>query len=173
MDSRKYEFHWDIIGDLKEGRPNLGENVNIVLYRLLQYTFRDIAERRYGTEACDSLFYDAGNLAGSFFYDQFLEKFKDLPLNDFVAELQRILKELGVGILRVEKTDPAAGHFVLTVSEDLDCSGLPDMGIEVCNYDEGFIAGVFTKFTGQEFTAKEIDCWCSGDRTCRFEVKRV
>jgi predicted hydrocarbon binding protein len=47
------------------------------------------------------------------------------------------------------------------------------LGIEVCNYDEGFIAGIFYKFTGQEFTAKEIDCWCSGDRTCRFEVKRV
>jgi predicted hydrocarbon binding protein len=119
------------------------------------------------------LFYDAGRLAASFFFDQFLTKFKDLPLNDFVAELHRILKELGVGILHVEQADPTAGKFVLTVSEDLDCSGLPDLGIEVCNYDEGFIAGIFYKFTGQEFTAKEIDCWCSGDRTCRFEVKRV
>jgi len=172
MSDRKYEFSWDIIGDLDAGRPNLGANVNIVLYRLLQYTFRDIAERRYGTVDCDSLFYDAGRLAGTFFFDQFMAAFKELPLNSFVAELQRVLKELGVGILRVEKADPENGFFVLTVSEDLDCSGLPDMGLEVCNYDEGFIAGIFYKYTGQEFTAKEIDCWCSGDRTCRFEVKR-
>ena len=172
MESRKYEFKWDIIGDINEGRPNLGPNVNITLYRLLQYTFRDVAERRFGSEVCDSLFYDAGKLAGMFFFDQFLEPFKELPLNGFVAELQRIVKELGIGILRVERANPEDGIFVLTVSEDLDCSGLPDMGIEVCNYDEGFIAGIFNKYTTQEFSAKEIDCWASGDRTCRFEVKR-
>ena len=173
MSSRKYEFSWDIIGDLNAGRPNLGENVNITLYRLMQYTFRDVAERRLGTEDCDSLFYEAGKLAGVFFFDHYMKPYKDLPLNGFIAELQRCTKELGIGVLRVEKADPEAGRFILTVSEDLDCSGLPDLGIEVCTYDEGFIAGIFYKFTGQEFTAKEIDCWCSGDRTCRFEVKRV
>ena len=171
MSERRYEFNWDIIGDVDEGRPHLGPNVNIVLYRLLQYTFRDVAEKRLGSEACDELFYDAGKLAGVFFFDQFMADYKDLPLNGFVAELQRVLKELGVGILRVEKADPDAGQFTLTVSEDLDCSGLPDVGLEVCNYDEGFIAGIFYKFTGQEFAVKEIDCWASGDRTCRFEVK--
>jgi len=173
MESRKYEFKWDIIGDLTEGRPNLGPNVNIVLYRLMQYTFRDVAERRFGTEACDSLFYESGKLAGTAFFDQFLTPYKDLPLNGFVAELQRITKELGIGIIRIEKADPDTGNFVLAVYEDLDCSGLPDIGIEVCNYDEGFIAAIFNKYTGQEFTAKEVDCWCSGDRTCRFEVKRI
>ncbi|MDR0870163.1 MAG: 4-vinyl reductase, partial [Planctomycetaceae bacterium] len=99
--------------------------------------------------------------------------YKDLPLNGFIGELQRVLKELGIGILRVEKADPDKGEFVLTVSEDLDCSGLPDIGIEVCTYDEGFIAGIFLKYTGKEFKAKEIDCWCTGDRTCRFKVNQI
>lgn len=173
MTARQYEFNWDIIGDLQEGRPNLGENVNIVLYRLMQYTFRDVAEQRLGTEECDQLFYDAGKLAGSFFFDNYMAKFKDLPLNGFVAELQRVMKELGIGILRVEKADEDAGHFILTVAEDLDCSGLPDIGFEVCNYDEGFIAGIFYKYTGHEFNAREVDCWASGDRTCRFEVNKI
>lgn len=172
MDSRQYEFSWDIIGDIQEGRPNLGDQVNIVLYRLMQYTFRDAVEQKYGTEAADAVFYDAGKLAGSFFFEQYMKEFKDLPLNNFVAELQRVMKELGIGILRVEKADAEKGHFVLTVSEDLDCSGLPDLGLEVCTYDEGFIAGIFYKYTGTEFDAKEIDCWCSGDRTCRFDVTK-
>lgn len=173
MTDRQYEFNWDLIGDLKEGRPNLGENVNIVLYRLMQYTFRDVAEAQLGTEACDKLFYDAGKLAGGFFFDQFLTKHKDLPFNGFVSELQRMMKELGIGILRVEKADETAGQFILTVAEDLDCSGLPDIGLEVCNYDEGFIAGIFYKYTGIEFNAREVDCWASGDRTCRFEVTKI
>ena len=173
MSSRAYEFRWDIIGNLEEGRPNLGDQVNLTLYRLLQYTFRDVTEQRFGTEVCDALFYDAGHLAGKFFFEQFMKEFKDLPPNAFFAELQRVLKELGVGILRIEKADLEKGDILLTVSEDLDCSGLPDIGIEVCNYDEGFIAGIFEKYTGQSFKAKEIDCWATGDRTCRFQVNRV
>lgn len=171
--SRYYEFNWDIIGDIEEGRPNLGRMVDITLYRLLQYTFRDVAERQLGTETCDKLFYDAGLLAGRFFFDRFMAEHAKAELNDFVAELQKKLKELGIGILRIEKADIESGQFILTVSEDLDCSGLPDIGIEVCNYDEGFIAGIFQKYTGEnDFFAKEIDCWASGDRTCRFEVKK-
>ena len=34
-------------------------------------------------------------------------------------------------------------EFTLTVAEDLDCSGLPDLGHVVCTYDEGFISGLF------------------------------
>ena len=149
-----------------------GGTIGLIPYRMLQYTVRDVAEQKVGMETCNRLFYDAGVVAGYFFYDNFLARFKDLPLNGFTGELQRVLRELGVGVLRLEKANPEKGEFTLTVSEDLDCSGLPDMGLEVCNYDEGFIASVFCKYTGVSFMAKEVDCWCSGDRTCRFAVNR-
>ena len=157
---------------VKEISLKMGDTINLVPYRMLQYTVRDVAEQRVGTAACDQLFYDAGIVAGHFFFENFLLGFKELPLNGFVGELQRILKELGVGVLRIEKADAEKGEFVLTVSEDLDCSGLPDLGLEVCNYDEGFIAGIFHRYTGIPFKAKEVDCWCSGDRTCRFAVNK-
>ena len=89
-------------------------------------------------------------------------------LSDYVAELQRVLREMGVGVLRVEKADVAAGEFVVTVAEDLDCSGLPETGDAVCTYDEGFIAALLESYTGRRFVVREIDCWCTGDRTCRF-----
>ena len=92
-------------------------------------------------------------------------------LGDYVAELQRLLRELGIGILRVEKADAEKGEFVVTVSEDLDCSGLPDTGDAICIYDEGFIAALLESFTGSPFTVKEVDCWCTGDRTCRFTAE--
>ena len=158
---------------VQEITPNLGDPINLIPYRMLQYTVRDVVERKVGTERCDHLFYSAGEVAGHFFFDGFMAEFKGLPLNGFVGELQRVLKELGVGVLRVEKADAEKGEFTLTVSEDLDCSGLPDIGLEVCNYDEGFIAGIFYKYTGITFKAKEVDCWCSGDRTCRFVVNRT
>ena len=153
--------------------PNIGDQISLIPYRMLQYTVRDVIEQKIGTKACDDLYYEAGEVAGNVFFEKFLIEFKDLPLNGFVGELQRVLKDLGIGILRVEKADADKGEFTLTVSEDLDCSGLPDLGIEVCNYDEGFIAGIFFKYTGVTFKAKEVDCWCSGDRTCRFAVNRA
>lgn len=59
---------------------------------------------------------------------------------------------------------------MLTMDEDLDCSGLPTSGETVCEYDEGFLAGVLGEYTGRTFTAREIDCWAGGERTCRFKV---
>ena len=38
---------------------------------------------------------------------------------------------------------------------------------------EGFIAGLFERFTGKTYHVKEIDCWCTGDRTCRFCAELV
>ena len=66
-----------------------------------------------------------------------------LEVFDFLAQLQKILRELNIGILRVEKSDIVKMAFVITVAEDLDCSGLPITNETVCDYDEGFIAGIF------------------------------
>lgn len=80
---------------------------------------------------------------------------------------------MGIGILRVEKANIEEGSFILTVSEDLDCSGLPELGYEICTYDEGFITGLLESFTSRKFKVKEVDCWCTGDRTCRFTAEMI
>jgi len=171
MTNRKYTFSWDLIGDIQLGRPNLGPTTRIEVYRLMQFVFRDVLERRFGTEVTDDLFFEAGKLAGTEFYKKFCAGITDL--NEFFSALQKLLLELRMGILRVESADTESGAFVFTVSEDLDCSGLPELDFEVCVYDEGFIAGLLENFTGKKFTVKEIDCWCTGDRTCRFAAKMV
>ena len=168
--ARKYRFSWKILGDIGAGRPNLGPVTRLEMYRLLQYTFRDVLEQEFGTEKTDEIFFRAGKLAGREFYANVIGHQTDL--NAFIGKLQQVLAEMNVGILRIEQSDPEKGSFVMTVSEDLDCSGLPETGYGVCTYDEGFIAGLMESFTGVPFEAKEIDCWCTGDRTCRFAVNR-
>ena len=39
------------------------------------------------------------------------------------------------------------------------------------SYHQGFISGLLSAHTGRKFSVKEVDCWCSGDRVCRFDVK--
>lgn len=168
---RKYRFSWAMLGDIRMGRPNLGPMTRLEPYRLMQYTFRDVLEQEFGTDRADEIFYTAGLLAGKEFYKNAVGLPADL--NDFVKRLQDLLAELKIGILRVEKADPEKGSFILSVYEDLDCSGLPETGYGVCTYDEGFIAGLMESFTGEPFEVHEIDCWCTGDRTCRFSVERM
>lgn len=163
---RKYAFNWGLLGNLEEGRPSLGNQTRIEIFRLMQFCFRDILEQKFGSAETDRIFYDAGYLAGSQFYSNVIGRQDNL--GDFVRKLQNALIEYGMGILRVEEADDSCGRLVMTVSEDLDCSGLPELDYEICTYDEGFIAGLLESFTGRRYTVKEIDCWCTSDRTCRF-----
>jgi len=164
-------FSWSQLGDIKTGRPNLGLKVPVMVYRLLQYTFRDVMIEEMGAEKTDELIVKAGKLAGRQFCENVLEC--NVGFNEFISQLQRVLKEQSIGILRIEKADMEQMKFVITVAEDLDCSGLPPTDETVCKYDEGFIAGIMEAYTGKPFLAEEIDCWASGERVCRFDVKRI
>lgn len=166
METRKYALSWALLGDIALGRPNLGGTMRLEVYRLMQFAMRDVLEQRFGAETADEITYEAGKLAGAQFQRNVLGHTSDFA--DFLRKLQEALKDMGVGILRVEKSDLEKGELVLTVSEDLDCSGLPELQYEICAYDEGFIRGLLESFTGKSFRVKEIDCWCTGDRTCRF-----
>ena len=164
----EYNFSWEQLGDIEEGRPSLGKQTAVAVYRLMQYTMRAVLEREYGDEQTRKLLVQAGRLAGKEFCKNVLDP--SLPLNKFIAQLHDVLVDLSVGILRIEKSDVENMSFIATVSEDLDCSGLPIKGVTVCDYDEGFIEGIFSVYTGKNFDVKEIDCWTTGERTCRFTI---
>jgi predicted hydrocarbon binding protein len=163
------KFEWDDLGDTKKGRPNLGMQVPVLVYRLLQYTFRDVMTAELGVEKTNDIIVKAGRLAGMQFCENILNR--DLPFNEFISQLQSVLKEQCIGILRIEKADVDNMRFTLTVAEDLDCSGLPLSDEVICQYEEGFIAGILEAYTEKRFSVKEIDCWASGERLCRFDVR--
>ena len=162
-------FDWSMIGDIADGRPNMGPTMDVAVYRLMQFTLRDVIIRNFDAATAERIYYEAGELAGRQLYANVITQKTDFGA--FVKELTEVLSTLKIGILRVEKADVAKLEFTLTVAEDLDCSGLPVCGESVCTYDEGFIAGLLSSFTGKAFEVKEVDCWCNGDRVCRFAVK--
>lgn len=168
--TRKYKFSWDTtIGcNMDAARPSLGPTTRVEVYRLFQFCLRDILEQNYGTAQADELFRDAGVLAGKNFYDQFLSSATDV--NSLVNLVRDTFSALGIGIFRVEVADLDGMKFTFTVDEDLDCSGMPDSSDVVCVYDEGFIQGILERFSGKTFSVREVDCWCTGSRTCRFDA---
>jgi hypothetical protein len=166
-----YQFKWEDIGDIEKGRPNLGNTMNVAVYRLMLYTMRDVLIKTLTVEKANEVLREAGSLAGREFCLNVLDR--SLPFGEFVAQLQEKLLNLKIGILRIEKSDLDRLEFLMTVEEDLDCSGLPLLGETVCEYDEGFIAGVLATYTGINFNVREIDCWASGERVCRFSAMPV
>jgi len=164
---KKHEdFVWENLGNIKEGRGDLGEEMPVLVYRLMQYTMLDELSKTYGLEKANEHFRNAGYLAGVEFAKNVLELNTDL--DSFIANLQKALEDLKIGILRIEAYNAETGNIVLTVGQDLDCSGLPITNENVCIYDEGFIAGILDAFTGKKYDVREVDCWASGDRVCRF-----
>ena len=159
-------FSWDNLGNIKEGRGDLGEEMPVLVYRLMQFTMLDVLSKAHGLEQANEYFRQAGFLAGSEFAKNTLDL--NLDFDPFIASLQKALQELKVGILRMEAFDPDSGQIILTVGQDLDCSGLPITHENVCVYDEGFISGILQAYTGKKYDVRETDCWANGDRVCRF-----
>ena len=152
----------------ENSRGNLGEELPVLVYRLLEYSLKEELIRRYGKDEQVEVFRSAGRMAGEYFAKNMLNL--DQPMDQFVNELQSKMKELKIGVLRIEDVDEESGKIILTVAEDADCSGLPVLGETVCNYDEGFIAGILSVYSGKQYTAIEVDCWATGDRVCRFQA---
>jgi predicted hydrocarbon binding protein len=164
-------FSWENIGDIKKGRGDLGEEMPVLVYRLMQYTMLDVLSKEFGEDKANEFFSKAGFLAGSEFAKNVMDLKADF--NTFFANLQKALKDLKIGILRMEAYDAESGDITLTVEQDLDCSGLPITNETVCTYDEGFISGILGAYTGKNYKVLEVDCWASGDRVCRFEGKII
>lgn len=150
-------------------RGNLGEELPVVVYRMLEYALKEELVQRFNKQTQIEVFRGAGKRAGEYFARNFLDL--NQPLDQFVGELQQKMQLFKIGVLRIEDVDEASGKIILTVAEDADCSGLPVLGETVCNYDEGFISGILSLYSGKPYQAIEVDCWATGDRVCRFRAE--
>lgn len=162
------DFSLNNLGDITDGRQNLGSQVPVFVYRLLEYSLKSELAKQFGEQKSEEIFRNAGELAGTQFAKQMLDL--TLPLPRFIEHLQTVFSTNCIGIIRFENFDHSTGDITLTISEDLTCSGLPIIGKTVCNYDEGFLKGILDSYTCNQYVVQEIDCWATGSRVCRFQA---
>jgi uncharacterized protein len=159
-----------IVGDLTAGRPNLGPFVRLELYRTLLYSVKKSLEDHFGEEKAREFLNQTGNRAGQAFYRHIIGDVADL--DEFTATVKTTFKNMLIGNVEFDSIDLDSGKLVITVAEDVDCSGLPNQGKEVCVFSEGLISGLLEAFTGKPFSVREASCWASGDDKCRFICQR-
>ena len=87
----------------ENSRENLGQELPVLVYRMLEYSLKEELCRRFGKETQMEVFRSAGRMAGEYFAKHMLNLAQ--PLNQFVGELQTRLQELKIGVLRIEEAD--------------------------------------------------------------------
>ena len=88
----------------KNSRGNLGADIPVLVYRMLEYSLRDAITERFGKDVQVELFRKAGRTAGEYFARHFLDL--TLPMNGFVGELQAKMQEQRIGVLRALAASP-------------------------------------------------------------------
>lgn len=156
-----------IITNTKDSREHMGDTVPVLIYRLFQFSIKDTLNENFGKEKADEIFRKAGYQAASFICDNLVDC--SLDEKSFLKVIQTTFESLKIGVMRVESFSD--DEIVFTVAEDIDCSGLPVLGQTICVYDEGLIEGVLEKYYNKKYFVREIDCWATGGRVCRFKAK--
>ena len=91
------KFSWEKLGNIKEGRPDLGDHLPVEVYRQLEFSLIEVLTKRYGAETSNAIFKEAGAIAGIEFTKKHLNT--NASFKDFMTDLYKILYKLRIGIL--------------------------------------------------------------------------
>jgi predicted hydrocarbon binding protein len=133
-------------------RPQLGDNIPLVLYRIL----RVIGMRNILGESSGSALYMVGKQVGNLIGAEDLE--------DFKAKI----RELRVGIAEIEPVDD--DNLVVKLHECITCAGFAYTGEMFCDMESGIIAGLLEKVYNKRARSVQTKSWSMGYNFCEFEV---
>jgi predicted hydrocarbon binding protein len=133
-------------------RPRLGEDIPLVLYRIL----RVIGMRNILGESSGSALYMVGKQVGNLIGAGDLE--------DFKAKI----RDLRVGIAEIELVDD--DNLVVKLYECITCAGFSYTGEMFCDMESGIIAGLLEKVYKKRARSVQTKSWSMGYNFCEFEV---
>lgn len=141
---------------MEYSRPVLGGTVPVGLYRTIRLlAFREVL----GDKISSSILSISGR--------SIAEK---MDISN-VKDLFDILESMSIGKLKVETQSDDL--VVISAEECATCSGVPNVGIPLCCFEGGFIAGGLGKISNNSFKALETQCWGLGDSICRWQLTRL
>ncbi|MBU0485295.1 MAG: PAS domain S-box protein [Proteobacteria bacterium] len=120
--TRKYVFSWDLLGDIAEGRPNLGQNARLEVYRLMHFALDHVREAIFlinpeggfeyvNQEACRIMGYSLNQFLGLGVSD--IDP--DFPLEQWSAHWQD-LKDKGSMIMEGRHRTKAGVEFPVEIN---------------------------------------------------------
>ncbi|MBC8180566.1 DUF2507 domain-containing protein [candidate division KSB1 bacterium] len=144
----------DVANVLNINRPQLGDEANIALYRLLRLVaLEDIIGR-----GAPGVSYFAGKKLGKSLGMKSLDEFIEFCTN------------IKIGIIKVPVLQKNKIH--VDVYECVTCSGMKPPGRTLCHFEGGLIAGVAETVLNKQVQAKEVTCIGGlGYDSCGFDLE--
>jgi len=142
-----------LVDDIKNiVRPQLGEEVPLVLFRIL----RIIGMRSILGETSAAPLYMRGKKVGYMLQARTMEEFSET------------IRQLKIGIPEVVTDDE--DHITVKLFECLTCAGFPNTGEMFCDMESGIIAGLLENVHGKKAKSTQTKSWSVGFNYCEFEV---
>lgn len=113
-----------------------------------------------GLKGAASMYYRSGYELG--------KRFVELGFIKSVDDLFNRFHESRLGLITVVKD--TENKKIVDVYECISGSGLPNIGMPVCHFEAGILAGIFTKLTQKQHHAVETHCWATGYTACRIKI---
>ncbi len=133
-------------------RPKLGENVPLLLFRIL----RIIGIRSLLGETSGATLYMMGKNVGTMLGAVDLE------------DLRKKIEELKVGIAEIETIDEE--RMIVKLYECITCSGFGYTGEMFCDMESGIIAGLMETIFKKRAKSTQTKSWSVGYNYCEFEI---
>ena len=146
------------IEDLKPERPTIGNEIPVLLWRLVRIVGMHSV---LGDETPTAVYFIGKNIG------------KLLEIHS-TEELQKILTELKIGKLKVLSDTPEL--FQIAVGECITCAGIhPPLGKAICQLEVGIVAGALEHIhQDKKVIGKETKCMGGlGDEVCLIECQII
>ena len=153
----------EIIGSVN--RPQLGEEIPILIFRAFRVFSGEYLRDILGDRGAVVLFQNAGRELGR----SLGEKLKRDSVESYLENVGAFMKETEIGLLVPERIEESEG--VLRIEECITCSGMPNVGMRICHFEAGFVAGLFESFLGKKMKATETKCNAMGEGVCEVTVE--
>ena len=152
-----------IIGSIE--RPELGEEIPILIFRAFRVFSGEYLRDVIGERGAIVLLQNAGRELGK----SLGEKLRSESVESYLENVGAFMKENKIGILIPESVEKDSG--VLKIDECITCSGMPNVGMRICHFEAGLVAGLFESFLSKKVKATETKCNAMGEGVCEVTVE--
>jgi len=148
----------------KVKRDKLGEEIPILIFRVLRHYTHEYAADLLGERASNILFINSGKALGLELGKMLYEE----DINKYLQKVSQFIQEEKIGILNiVELSDE---KLVVQLDECITCAGMDNIGKRICFFEVGIVSGLVEGFLGKKVIAQETKCNANGEGTCEVTV---